>query len=128
MLHDHKVSFVFERNTDVSQESVGRLTHDHGAEELTAKPSATPWRYRSLNDGNLEIRTSLAKHVGSTKTTRSSTDNDDVGLGVCVEILEVTTSHGTADLRLSDGSECEALVPLLGHFLEGLGLGTIDWE
>ena len=66
--------------------------------------------------------TSPAKHVRSAQTARPGTDDDNVGLGVSVEIIEVTTGHGTGYLRLADWGKCETLLPLGGHLLEALGL------
>src|SRR5882672_8180529 len=96
MLHNHEVSFVLERDTKISQESISWLTHNHGAEELTTKPGPASWRYRSLDDCNLEIGTSLAEHVGSAESTRTGTNDDNVGLGVRVKVVEVATGHSTA--------------------------------
>jgi hypothetical protein len=125
VLHNDEVSFILERNSEVSQESISRLAHNHGAEELTTKPSSTSRRDGSLNDGDLEIGTSLAKHVSSAETAGSGTDDDNVRLGVRVQVLEVATSHGTGDLGLADGSEREALLPFVGHVLEGLRLVAV---
>jgi hypothetical protein len=125
MLHNNEISLIFKRDTEVNQECISRLAHNHCAEELATEPSSTTWRDGSFNDGNLEIRTSFAEHVGSAQTAGSSTNDDDVGLGVSVEVLEVAASHGTGHLRLADGSKCEILLPLVGHFLEGLGFVSV---
>jgi hypothetical protein len=53
MFHNDVIPFIFERNADVGQESLGRFTHNHGREELAAKPGSASWRDGSLNDGNL---------------------------------------------------------------------------
>lgn len=128
MLHDNKVSLVFEWNTEISQECISRLTHNHCAEELTSKPSSATWGDRSFNDSNLEIGTRLPEHVGRAETARSSSDDNDVGFGIVVKILEVTTGHGTRDLRLADGSEFEAMLPLIGKLGERLGFAILDRE
>ena len=78
MLHDDEVFFVLERDTEIGQKRIGRLSHDHGAEELATKPSSASRRDGCFNDSNLEIRTSLPEHVGSAQTARSSPDNDNV--------------------------------------------------
>ena len=128
MLHNHKVSFVLEWHTKISQESISGLAHDHGAEQLATEPSSASWRDGSFNDGNLEVRTSLAEHISSAETARPSANNDNIGLSVRVEVIEVTACHSTADLGLANGSKLEALVPFLGQFFKGLRLCAIDWE
>jgi len=130
VLDNHKVSLIFKGHAKVIQESISRLSHDHGAEELATEPSSTSWRNRGFNDGNLEVWTSFAQHVSSTETTGSCSNNDNVGLRIGVEIGEVATGHGTRDLRLADGSECEALLPLVSQLAESLSLrlGSIDCE
>lgn len=66
MLDDNKVSFILKWNTEISQECISWLSHNHGAEELTSEPSSASWRDGSFDDGDLEIRTSFAEHVSST--------------------------------------------------------------
>ena len=126
MLYDNEVPFIFIWDAEIPQESISRLAHDHGAEELAAKPSSTSGRDRSLNDGDLEIGASLAEHVGSAETAGSGTDDDNIGLSIGVKVLEVAAGHGARDLGLADGSEREALLPLVGHLLEGLSLAFVD--
>ena len=126
MLYDNEVPFIFIWDAEIPQESISRLAHDHGAEELAAKPSSTSGGDGSLNDGDLEIGASLAKHVGSAETAGSGTNDDNIGLGISVKVLEVAAGHGARDLGLADGSEREALLPLVGHLLEGLSLAVID--
>jgi hypothetical protein len=128
MLHNNEVSLILEWDTEVDQECISRLTHNHSAEELSTEPCSTTWRDGGFNDGDLEIRTSLAEHVGSAQTAGSGTDDDDIRLGVSVEVLEIATSHGAGDLRFADGSKCEALLPFVGHFFEGLGLVSVAIE
>ena len=41
MLDHHMRAFVFVRDTEVVQKCIGRLTHDHGAKQLTTEPSTT---------------------------------------------------------------------------------------
>jgi hypothetical protein len=122
MPHNGKVSFILERNTEIGQESISRLTHNHSAEELATKPRSTTRRDRSLDNGNLKIRTSLAEHVCSAEPTGTSPNNDNIGLGIRVKVFEVTTGHGPANLGLTDGSKLEALLPLLANSSRVLGL------
>lgn len=128
MLDDNEVSLIIVRNTKVVQEDFGRLTHDHGAEELATEPSTTTGSDTRLNDGNLQVWASLAKHVCSAETARPGTDDDNVRFGVGVKVVEVAAGHGTRDLRLTDRSKLEALLPFVGHVLEGLGLVVVDWD
>jgi hypothetical protein len=51
----------------------------------------------------------------------TSTDDNDVALGVLVEVGKVATGHLAGDLALADRPEAEVL-PLARHFLDG-GLG-----
>lgn len=121
VLHNHKVALVFERNAEVIEEGIGGLAHNHGAEELASEPSTASWSNASLDDGNLEVRALLAENVGSAQTTGASTDNDNVRLGVVVQVGKVAPGHGPRDLRLADGSEGERL-PLVLHLGQRLGL------
>lgn len=122
MLHDDVIAFIFEWNSEIGEEGISRLPHDHGGEELAAKPSTTSWGDGSLDNSDLQVRAGLAKHVSSAETAGAGPDDDDVGLSVGVEVLEVTTRHGARDLGLADGREGEPGVPLVRQFLEGLGL------
>lgn len=63
VLYDNEISFVFEGNTELNQESVSGLAHNHGAEELATEPSSTTRRDRSLNDSDFEVGTCFAEHV-----------------------------------------------------------------
>ena len=38
MFDNDVVFFFFVRDTEVAEEGIGRLTHDHGREELAAEP------------------------------------------------------------------------------------------
>ena len=127
MLHDNKVTFIIERNAEISQKRISRLAHDHGTEKLASEPSSTSRGDRSLNDSNLEIRASFSEHVGSAETTGASTDDDNVRLGVSVEVLKVASGHCTRDLGLANWSKTETLIPLVGHVFESLSL-VVDRE
>jgi hypothetical protein len=116
------------RHADLPQESVGRLTHDHGGEELAAEPSATTGGYIGLDDGNLQVWTGLGQAVGGRETAAASADDDNVALGVLVKIVEVATGHLAGDLALADRPEAEVL-PLARHLLDGsLGLDSAGYR
>jgi hypothetical protein len=124
VLDNHVVTLVLVGNTDLAEESISGLAHDHGGEELTSEPSTTTRRHGSLDDGDLEIGTLLAQDVSSAKTAGSCADDDNVGLGVGVEVLEVATSHSARDLALADGGELE-VIPVTEHLLNGLGVDVL---
>ena len=126
MLHDHEIALIIIGDPELVQERISGLAHNHGAEELASKPSSTPWSNTRLNDRYLQIGASLAKHICRTETTRPSANDDDIGLGIGVEVIEVTAGHSTGYLRLADRSKLEALVPLVGHFSKGLSLVGAD--
>jgi hypothetical protein len=107
VLDDNETSLILERDAKIGQEGISRLAHDHSREELATEPSTTTWRDRRFNDSDLEIRTSLAEHVCGAETAGAGTNNDDVGLGVSVQVLEVALSHGARHLGLADRSERE---------------------
>jgi hypothetical protein len=110
------------RHPDFPQESVGRLTHDHGGEELTAEPSTTTRGDIGLDDGNLQVRTGLGQAVGGRETAATSADDNNIALSVLVEVGEVATGHLARDLALTDRPEAEVL-PLARHLLDSsLGL------
>lgn len=83
--------------------------------------SSHTWRDGGFNDGDLQVRSSISKHVGGAETAGSGTDDDDVALGVFVEILEVATGHGTRDLALTDRGEIE-FVPFSSELVQNPGL------
>lgn len=120
---DHDVVGIFAivlvRDADLTKEGIGRLAHDHGGKELATEPSATAGRNASLNDSDLEIRTLLGQAVSGGETAAAGADDDNVALGVLVQVGEVTTGHGARDLALTDRAEAE-VAPFAGHFLDGL--------
>jgi hypothetical protein len=66
----------------------------------------------SFNQGNLQVRTSLSKRIGGTESAAACADDDDVGLGVFVQVGEVCAGHGAGDLALAgERGELES-VPL----------------
>lgn len=80
-----------------------------------------------LDDGNLEIRTSLAQHVGGAQAAGARANDDNVTLRVLIQIMEVTAGHGAGDLALADRSKLEA-VPLAGKLLQELGLVALAFD
>lgn len=75
----------------------------------------------SLNDSNLEVRAGLGEAKGGAQTAGTGADNDDVGLGVGVQILEVAAGHGARDLRLADRLEGEVLPLAFGDVRATIG-------
>ena len=127
VLDDDVVALVLVRDANLAQKGVGRLAHDHGGEELAAEPSTTAGRDGGLNDGNLEVGPLLAEDVGGAEAAGAGADDDNVRLGVGVEVLEVAARHGARDLALADGGKLEA-VPLANHVVNGrlrLVAGTV---
>lgn len=115
-------------DTELSEEGIRRLPHDHSRKQLTTEPSTAARGNAGLHYGDLQVGTRLGKAVGSAQTTRTSSDDDDVGLGVLIEVIKVAPGHGTHDLALTDGLEREVL-PATSHGLDGLRLGvTADWH
>lgn len=102
VLDGDPVTIVLVRDAQLVEEELSRLAHDHGAEELATEPRATTRSDASFDDGDLEVRTLGCEHESSGETTRSGTNNDNVRLGVGVEVLEVasgfTSSVGCATL------------------------------
>lgn len=115
---------VLIRHTDLPEEGVGRLAHDHGAEELATEPSTATRGDIGLDDGDLQVRAGLREAVGGGETAAASADNDNVALGVLVKVGEVAAGHLTGDLALADGPEAE-VTPLASHLLDcSLGLDS----
>merc|ERR1712227_1092501 len=96
---------VLVRHANLPQERVGRLTHDHGGEELAAEPSTTTRGDIGLDDGNLQVRTGLGQAVCRRETAAASADNDNVALCVLVQVGEVAAGHLAGDLALADRPE-----------------------
>ena len=109
-------------DTDLAKEGISRLAHDHSREELATEPSTTTGADTGLDDGNLQVRASLSQAVCGRETARAGANDDNIRLSVLVQVGEVATGHGSADLRLTDGTEGEVL-PLTSHGLDGLTLG-----
>ena len=123
VLDDNKVALVLVWHTNLIQEELSRLTHDHGAEELTTEPGTATGSHARLNDGNLEIGALGRQREGGRETTRAGTDNDNVRLGIGVEVGKVAAGHGTRDLRLANGGKGEA-VPVVLELSNSLGLAA----
>ena len=112
------IAGVLIRHANLPQKGIGRLTHDHGREELATEPSTATRGDVGLDDSNLQVRTGLGQAVGGRQTTAAGTDNDNVTLGVLVKVVEVAAGHLARDLALTDGPEAEIL-PLASHLLDG---------
>jgi len=125
MLDNHKVPFIFIRDTKIFQKSIRRLSHHHGREKLTPKPCAASRRYRRLNDSDFQIWALFAKHVGGTQATGSSSDNGDVGLGIGVKIREIAAGHGARNLGFADRSEGEIGLPIVSHGFQSFVLDAV---
>lgn len=130
VLDDNVVALILVRDANLAEEGIGRLAHNHGREQLAAQPGAAAGGDGRLDDGNLEVRALLAQDVGGRQAARAGADNDNVRLGVLVQVLEVAAGHGPGDLRLADGRKLEA-VPLAEHVFNvdlgvALGLGRSD--
>lgn len=63
------VAILLVSDTDLAEEGISRLAHDHGREELTTEPSTTTRADTGLDDGNLQVRASLGQAVCSRETT-----------------------------------------------------------
>jgi len=113
------VTIVLVRDAELAEEGIGRLAHDHCREELAAEPSTTAWSDTSLDYGDLEVRTSLGEAVGGGETAAAGANDDDVALGVLVQVGKVAAGHGARDLALTDRLEAE-VAPFAGHLLDGL--------
>lgn len=125
VLDDDIVALIFICDANLLEEALGRLAHDHGAEELTTEPGTTTYtvlvgcntlmcekaahtrRDTGFDNGNLQVGAVLCKDVCSAKTARSSANNYDIGLGVLVQIRKVPPGHSTGDLGLADGCKVE---------------------
>ena len=118
--HDDEVALVLERHADLAQEGVGRLAHDHGGEQLAAQPRAAAGRHAGLDDGNAQVGAQRAQGVGGAEAAGARADDDDVRLGVGVQVREVAARHGAGDGALADGREGEG-VPGAHHVIHGLG-------
>lgn len=127
VFNNNKVALVVERHAQLAQEDISRLAHHHGGEELASQPGSAAGGDSRLDDGDLQVRAQLAERVGGAEAARAGADDDDVRLGVRVEIGKVTAGHGTRDLALADGREGEG-VPVAHHVGEGLGesVGVVD--
>jgi hypothetical protein len=120
MLHDNEVALVLVRHTDLVQKELCRLAHHHGTKELPAEPGTTAGGHAGFDHGDLEIGALARERVSCAETARACANDDDVGLGVGVQVVEVATRHGARDLRLADGSEGERF-PVVLNLSERLG-------
>jgi len=79
---------------------------DHGGEELATKPRPTAGADGLFDDGNIDGRV-LAELVGTGKSSRSSTNDDNIGVCMRDHIGHVAARHLTRHNRLLDGLEPE---------------------
>lgn len=108
MLHNDKVTLVLVGNTNVVEESLGRLAHDHGAEELTTEPGTASRGDASLDNCNLQVGTLLAKHIRSAQPAGTRTDDNNVGLGVVVKVRKVAAGYINCQAEMErPGLACE---------------------
>ena len=82
MFDDDVVSLIFVSHTQAIEELVGRLSENHGREELTAEPATTAWGDGGFDDGDLEIGTGAGEDVSGGETAGSGSDDDNVRLGI----------------------------------------------
>lgn len=120
VLDSDPVTIVLVRNTELVEEEMGGLSHDHRAEELATEPCATTRSDASFNDGDLEVGTLGRKHESRGETTGSGTDDDDVRLGVGVEVLEVTAGY-TSSVGCALRRELEVILIALETWLSRMG-------
>ncbi|KAH0194444.1 Thi4-domain-containing protein, partial [Aureobasidium melanogenum] len=59
-------------DANLAEEGISRLAHDHGREELATEPGTTTRADTGLDDGNLEVRTSLGQATRHTCPSRRS--------------------------------------------------------
>mmetsp|Transcript_10051 Transcript_10051/g.30314 ORF Transcript_10051/g.30314 Transcript_10051/m.30314 type:complete len:228 (+) Transcript_10051:293-976(+) len=69
MLHHHIITIILIRHLQLVQQLMRRLADDHSGEELAAQPGAAAGRDALLNQGNLGVRTQLAKLIGTRKAS-----------------------------------------------------------
>lgn len=120
-LDDDEMAFIFIWHPDVVEKGVSRFAQDHGREELATQPASSARRHRSLNDGDLEIWSRLSEGIGRRQAARARANNDHIGFGISVQVLEVARRHGARDLRLANGGELER-IPFAGEVIEELVL------
>mmetsp|Transcript_10093 Transcript_10093/g.19354 ORF Transcript_10093/g.19354 Transcript_10093/m.19354 type:complete len:204 (+) Transcript_10093:690-1301(+) len=105
MLDDHVVIRLLRVwNTDLVQELVGWLAHNHSAHELASKPCSTPRSNILFDDRNLDFRV-LRKLVGARETSGSSPRDDDIRFGEINHVLHVTAGHSSGYIGLTNGRE-----------------------
>lgn len=139
VLDGDPLAVVLVRDANLVEEQVGGLAHDHGAEELAAEPCTSTRSNTGLDDGDLEVRALGRKHESSGKTAGSGSNNNDVRLGVGVEVFEVATgcvfvslarnatlmesfrTHGPGHLTLTDGGK-RKVVPVIREISHSLCL------
>ena len=61
---DDKVPLVFEWDAQIGEERFGGLPHHHCAEELPAEPGPASGGYAGFDNGDFEVWSLLAEHVG----------------------------------------------------------------
>lgn len=121
MLNHDIVSLIFVEDTGLTEESIGRLLHDHGQVELSAQLSTAARRHKGLNDSNLQVGTLLTEDIGSAQITRASANDDNIRLSILIQVLEVAASHSPQGLALAAGGGLKVNL-LTYHFLDRLSL------
>jgi hypothetical protein len=120
MLDDNKVALVLVRHADLVQKELRGLAHHHGAEELATQPGTAARGNAGFDHGDFEIRPLARERVGCAEAAGARADDDDVRLGVRVEVVEVAARHGARNLRLADGCKSKCL-PIVLNLCERLG-------
>ena len=78
VLDSNPVTVVLVWDTKLVEKQLSGLAHDHSAEELATEPCTSTGSNTGFNNGDLEVRALGCEHESGGKTTRSSTDNDNV--------------------------------------------------
>ena len=102
------LTLVLVLDLELVQQVVRRLAHDHGGEELPAKPRAAAGRDALLDDRHLDLRV-LGQLVRAREAGRPRADDDHVALGVVVEVFEVARRHRARHGRLFDRRKLEVV-------------------
>lgn len=117
VLDHHESPLVLVRDAEPVEEQMCRLAHDHGGEQLTAQPGPAARRDSGLDQGHAQVRPGRGEVKCRREAAGAGADDDDVRLGVGMQVGKVARGHGPRHLRLADRGEAE-LVPVRGQVVQ----------
>lgn len=108
----YEVSLIIERDANLLQDLMSRLSHHHGAHKLSTDPRTSTRRHAGLKYCDSELRPGFRERIRTRQTGTARTNDDHVGDGRLIHVVAVSLGHGSADLPLFDRGELVIALPI----------------